>query len=65
MGTAVKPKAVTRAQATPARTARCHTAIMMLSRSDYLQGVRLLARCDISGCSGHAVSLRSGMLAGL
>src|SRR5713226_8454402 len=28
-------------------------------------GVRLLARCDISGCSGHAVSLRSGMLAGL
>jgi hypothetical protein len=30
-----------------------------------LDRVRLLARCDISGCSGHAVSLRSGMLAGL
>jgi hypothetical protein len=26
--------------------------------------VHLSERCDISGCSGHAVSLRSGMLAG-
>ena len=40
------------------------TTSTVCAAEGHRDGVRLSEGCDISGCSGHAVSLRSGMLAG-